>query len=374
MSDSFSRWTRVVILQFTAAFSVPLVATAAADDLIKQIVTQWETRQQRVSAVRYSAVGLATSPSGSRNTSNTPPGVQHPPVDLSYEVRRDWIIDFANGSIRRQSQNQAYRHRDQKLYPRFDVLLFDGVSTKLYRPRSENVAAKPGSFWVDLVLNEELPNQSALFAADDLPVYFAHGIVFYGQDLRNGLRHPINGGAFYVFDELAQASPSGGRTVVLRTRQAPGDTTERVDEFTVDVSHSSAITKWTMYGNGGRLLSSINIDYASTQDGPLPKHWQLTMYRGASVGYSVVYDIVDYEIDPPTKAADFSMKTKPGMVVNERGKLFKVGEDGVSRVRVSPQDVLVSKQTFDWWWAAIGCAALLIGFIVVVRLRQRLAR
>jgi len=301
--------------------------TAAAEtEIVARILKDWKDSQDAMRSVRYVTVGTMTIPKGTHTGKpGNPPGAVSPPEDVVYEVRRNWLIDFEHGLVRRESWDQVWLGTKQEFFPMFNITVFDGEVVKKYRPQKENTSElhKPTDDMAEMFVADK-GDMADLRGLDDKPVYYAHGMVAFAEGQSTSLKASLDPKLLSVAAEEASWRGDDPETVALEMRFPDAGVEFR---FRMDPRLQSRVTYAALLRDE-KLSSEMNVEYQETDFGWLIKRWDVNMYQGGKPYAFQTLEVTDFLVNPEVDDSQFQLEPRPGSVMVADGRPYRVHDDG----------------------------------------------
>jgi hypothetical protein len=357
--------------------STPEVVGDDVDQQLKaQIVAQLAQRQKKIHSLRLTAHGTHTVAAGAHDDKpDSPPGTISPPRDTVCDIQRKWLIDFDRGFIRVDQTVPVWNPPAQEFFPLFQALMYDGSKVRVFRPKEQNRSKFMSEENApELILYATDKGTSRLASIEEFPVFFASGLLFYGQRLTGAFRQTIDTELLRVAGKTPSVNGNGYDKVSVEVRQSARGSSPTECQYELDLKRQAAVLSVVSRFHGA-LAFNTEIKHQETKGMWLPDEWRTTLYSDGKIKSSTWMKITDVALVEVMDASQFSVQPRAGSVVRDvDGKLYRVGQDGES---MHPLREVQRVEHRTWLWVLAG--ALQVGVIVAVtmvlrRRRNRVAR
>lgn len=331
--------------------SAPLLA--APSSRIQQTVRDWRERQTKYDAAIWAVSGQSMVAKGYMTTfpGIPPDSGEVPPEDRLSEKQVRLVLDLAKNKVRKETRREIFDPSGPKFYPAFDVELYDGQETQLFRPRVENTSSDmhPDKYWTDLEIETEF-YQQVFFQYYEYPLLFAHGIFPSREEpLRPArMRRLIDE---MLFVEHGVAGPAEAPYLVLRTRPLSDDVDDFYEVWT-DPNHQSAVVRWAWI-RGGQEQIVIEVQNDSAVPA-MPESWTAARYGIDRVVFQ--WDRLRVDEFTPSPSIDqgvFHIDPTPGMIVRDgttrrHYRAAQPGQHEISVEQLMAEDMAQPVSTRAW--------------------------
>jgi hypothetical protein len=323
--------TSIMVSCWDSARAAPL----SDQEVVRKILADFQARQRYVKAIRYSAIGTFTVAQGVHTGEpGGPDDAISPPQDVTCEVRRNWVLDFERGLIRKESWDPIWSPMKQRFLFGYQVAMLDGSRVRLYRPRELNATIEDPLHEDTrelLVYPKEQANR--LWDISDIALQYAHGLTTLDATWDTGLRGAPDESLFRVVVKTHPREGSGFGGAVVRLHQPPDRGFPFTTDWCVDLDRDSAVVQVREY-SGEVLRGSLELEYQKTAAGWLPQEWTSTILDGSGgLICSSSMEVVDYSIDPVLDLSEFTFTPRVGSVVLDTdGRDYRVASDGTLRL------------------------------------------
>ena len=320
--------TSIIVPCWDSARAAPL----SDQEVVRKILADFQARQRYVKTIRYSAIGTVTVGQGVHTGEpGSPEGAISPATDVTCEQKRNWLIDFEQGLIRKESWHPAWSPEKQRFLFRYEMSLFDGETLRQYRPMELNTAMESPNPEDERELLRYARERAVtrLWHIADQPLQYGHGLFSLRGISEPELRIPFDESMFRLVARLPAEESSIFGQVVVRVEPTATSTFAGRKDLYVDLDRQSAVFRAIHY-SGDTPFRTQDIAYQITDVGWLPHKWTCTALdsKGGLI-CAWTMEIIDYSIDPVTDASDFTVTPRPGSVVLDTdGKDYRVGSDG----------------------------------------------
>lgn len=313
---------RLIVALIGLCLVLPEASATGPDELLRRVGADWAKRRKAVSRAKYVADGTVLFKRGcfnniADNDRGAVGGGDFPPEDQTFAAHCTLFLDIDHGKARKEWSDYSFFVEEGKITKSELANVFDGTVM-----RQRHLDRLQG---IDLLIPKPDLFRYFFFDYNDYAILCAHGIVpGVGNMAVESMSTPPGTGKYAVHSNLV----SDGRPLaVLRTSPVKGDI-GNFAELWVDVERQSAVVRWATYDNG-MVVSSLDIGYGEGERGWWPKKWQLTHFRFGETKVGSVYRfrIADFDADPVIGPELFNEEPKPGMVVRDRGVVYRVDDD-----------------------------------------------
>lgn len=316
MSDicCFRRAKALILFGLVAASAC--VAGAGEDDKTR-VIDSWMERQKNTSSFLYETKGTSLTTKGS--LSNNLPGLRGatiPATDHIADVARDYVVDLKRGWIRKVHKGEVFDATMNKFAKVSRTEFFDGQELKVGLPREQNDGRRDSDpdLWVK-------GKKSIMVLVDDLPVFFAHGIIPVNEfPQASRLSFPV-ASAKITHEGIGVVEQT--ECVHLRASTPAGKL-----DYWADPNKDGAILRATLPS-----FVTFDIKYQKTQWGWLPSGWRATFFGvGNTISNSEELAVTRIVVNSPLQREDFEtlLQPKPGIVLGDShdDKRYRVGPSG----------------------------------------------
>ena len=295
------------------------------DPRLKNVLADWQRRQNWFDAVEYKVSGKHVIPQGSYSDAfkgleevmGLPLDKFIPPKKVEGAVSFTILIDFGKGRERRSIHDQLFEIATGKLTEMEMQDTFDGTEMKCLIPKEKNPGGQIG------VTQPELTSvkgnmKNGQFLSSYYPVFFAHGRIYTALEpiLPDKLRNKPNPNNLFVHGTDVYKDH---QCLIIRTLPVGPDLTPPpFFEYWVDIDRENAIVRYLSYA-GKVAHEEISIDYVKSEGHWLPTTWRWTVLHGGKPLYFDEMIVQKITFNPSVKDKDFELPpVKPGMLIEER--------------------------------------------------------
>jgi hypothetical protein len=366
----------VLVLALAVLAGIGDAGAATPDEEFDRAIDALERRYQIAKrAVRYELEGTATVPRGRYSRAAPelipPDAGDFPREDYQYRVKRNVLLDFEKGRIRREYREEILNGDRLIFTPWYGVEMFDGRSITKYTPRAENSSSdySPPEFQPELSVDGK--RVGLILSPNEEPLLLAHAR-FPTKDAPGTLtrlRAPLNR---KLLRYHGYGALQGRECVVLRTAQLD-DAEETYEEYWIATDWDGAVLRSRLM-LGDSELRRTEVTYQMVAGTWLPDRATVRSFnRDGSMDIAHDLRIAASVIDPPVKDSDFHREPSVGMIVYSEATNSRYRYDGPGRH--TDVSVLARAGATRWrvvgWVAAIAAAASLAAALLWRRARFR---
>ncbi len=326
-------WILVYVVCCWIECALTGIAAAQATDPIRQIIADWEKRRAALPVVQYRMTGTRLWPRGAFNEyldeAIPGPNRENPATDLRGKVTRTVLLDFPGNRHRIEWDDEEYGNLTFAPYRVRVTHACDGrvAYSHIHENSDPKLGVNQAKRHVDMMISRG-EMWSGPFDFAYLPLFLGHGVICFDSKVRvrPGLLAPKANAADFIY--RGQGQYAGRQCAILRTAK----TGSFESEFWIDRERDSAVVKIINNPDSESVQGIVEIKYRETPHGWLVSGWTHLSFHDSQLHFIEKIDIQRITANPPAKESDFTIKTLPGMYIQDitdgNSSYYRIEPDG----------------------------------------------